>query len=120
MLEPPGDCPPASAGGPDGGDRSAIILDRISNMTAPGTTPAISRMSVWRIRATHVQTAAPLAVEPGSRMPLGMPRQQHMVIGQWLGDTAGHRDDIQRRRGSDPVAWGDNHRRAQLGNAVCV
>ena len=53
-------------------------------------------------------------------MPLGMPRQQHMVIGQRLGDTAGHCDDIQRCRGSDPVTWGDNDRRAQLGNAVGV
>ena len=61
-----------------------------------------------------------LAVEPSPRMPLGMPRQQHMVMGQRLGDTAGHRDDIQRRSRSDPVAWGDNHRRAQLGDAVRV
>src|SRR5262245_53232593 len=33
-------------------------------MTAPGTTPAISRMSVWRIRATHMQTAAHLRLSP--------------------------------------------------------
>ena len=61
-----------------------------------------------------------LAVEPGPRMPLGLPRQQHMIVGQRLGYTAGHCDDIQRRSGSDPLAWGDNHYRAQLRNALRV
>src|SRR6266567_134056 len=43
-----------------------------------------------------------------------------MVTGQRLGHTAGHCDDIQRDSGSDPVTWGDNHRRAELGNPVRV
>src|SRR6266545_2132866 len=53
-------------------------------------------------------------------MSLGLPRQQYMVMGQRLGYTARHRDDIQRRSWSDPVARGDNHHRAQLGNTVRV
>ena len=46
--------------------------------------------------AAHAQHNLTNAVEPGPRMPLSMPRQQHMVMGQRLGNTAGHRDDIQR------------------------
>ena len=57
-----------------------------------------------------------LAVEPGPRIPLSMPRQQHMVMGQRLGNTAGHRDDIQRCGRGNSVAWSDNRHGRSLGN----
>jgi len=53
-------------------------------------------------------------------MPLGMPRQQHMVMGQRLRDAAGNSNDLQRSHGSDAVAWGDNHGRAQFAHAIRV
>jgi hypothetical protein len=50
-----------------------------------GNTPNVRVANTSHPRAD----GSTLAVEPSPRMPLGMPRQHHMVIGQRLGHTAG-------------------------------
>jgi len=67
--------------------------------------------------STHGGT---FAFESGSGMPLGVPRQQDMVIGEWVSKSAGNRGDFDQPGSADAFIRCDYDSRARLAHAVRV
>jgi hypothetical protein len=75
---------------------------------------AVSSWSVWRHKVLLKFLLA------RARMPLGILREQDMIIRERLGQPAGDRDDFQRGGGRNAVTQGGDHCRAQLPDAIDV
>jgi hypothetical protein len=76
-------------------DRDTVVYGSVGELSR------YARFTVVGADTSHPGTdGGTFAVQPGTRMALCMPRQQDVIVGQWLGETAGDGDDIQRSGGN--------------------